>query len=352
MRLNSLTSLRFFAALGVFIHHFEFFAATKSEILKKLSVIFFEGFVGVTFFYVLSGFIISYSYEQHRKKGTYRIRDFFYNRFSRLYPVHIATLILAIFAYIPISYFNTIDITKLIANALLIQSAIANSDFFFSFNGVSWSVSTEMFFYISFVFLVTLNTKQLLVIGGCVLSMIIFHIVGVNHSPQYSGWLFYINPAFRVIDFIVGMLLCRLFMSGGLSLNGKNTTTYEIASILLMVVFIVVGMKYVPMIGRYDIYYIIPMAMIVYVFAFGNGAISKLMNNRVIILLGEASFSLYMIHQIWINVAFRLFPVNIDSAYHVLSFMLPVVIAGCLISCVMFIFYERPINNFLRSIRK
>jgi peptidoglycan/LPS O-acetylase OafA/YrhL len=351
MRLTSLTSLRFFAAAGVFLHHCEFYGNTKSPFLIWLQKVLFEGFVGVNFFYILSGFIIAYSYEQHKKHGTYKISDFFYNRFARLYPVHFLTLLIAIVAYIPFQYFNQIHTSQLIANIFLVQSAFTNPQYYFNFNGVSWSVSTEMFFYVAFVFLVTLTTKQLIVIGTTVLSVIIFHILDVPHSGQFTGWLFYINPIFRIIDFITGMLLCRIFMSGKVRIEGTKASLLEFCSTVLTVLFVVYGYEHISMLWRYDIYYIIPMALMVFVFAFGNGFISKILSNKTLVLFGDSSFSLYMIHQILIHVAFKWFPVNIDSGKQVLLFMLIVMMIGVGISCVLYKLYEHPINAYLRKRR-
>lgn len=351
MRLTSLTSLRFFAALGVFFHHFHFYAESKSEILKILYKFFFEGFIGVTFFYILSGFIISFSYEQHKQKGTYRISDFLYNRFSRLYPTHLITLLAAIIIYVKIDYLNTIDIKNLLANLFLVQSAIPNPAYFFNFNGVSWSVSTEMFFYISFIFLVTLNTKQLIVLSSLLLSIILFHMYQVPQTPRFYGWTYYVNPAFRVIDFMIGMLLCRLFLTKKVIIEGSKATLLEILSLILIIVFATFGINNIPMQWRYDIYYIVPMALTVFIFAYGNGAISKMLTNKWLVLFGEASFSLYMIHQIIITVAINHLNVNIDSARSVIPFMISVVTFGVLASCFMYKFYEYPINTWLRKKR-
>ncbi|WP_410016138.1 acyltransferase family protein [Sodalis sp. C49] len=351
MRLTSLTSLRFFAAAGVFLHHFEFYGDTKSPFLILLKKILFEGFVGVTFFYVLSGFIIAYSYEQHRLKGTYRTRDFLFNRFSRLYPVHFLTLLIAILAYIPFQYFNIINPSQLLANIFLFQSAYPDSQYYFNFNGVAWSVSTEMFFYVAFVFLVTLNTKQLSIIGASVLALIIAHIVKTSQSTAFTGWLFYINPAFRIIDFIVGMLLCRLFLSGKITIKGASATSLEFMSLLVLLGFVTYGYSNVSMLWRYDIYYITPMAFIVFVFSYGNGMVSRFLSKKTLLLFGDASFSLYMIHQILIHIAFKFFPVNIDSGKSVLLFMLAVMIIGIALSCVLYKLYENPINTWLRKHR-
>lgn len=262
MKLNALTSLRFFAALAVFLHHFHFFQHTTSSELKGLYGAFFEGFAGVTFFYVLSGFIISYSYHAQAEKRPYTAGEFLFNRFARLYPVHLLTLGIAIAAYVGFNNLNLIDGKVLAANALLIQSYIPDSSYFFSFNGVAWSISAELFFYVAFItLLVKLRTRTLLVIAlamavliGCLINS------PLRYNPAYS-WIFYINPAFRVIDFIAGMLVFRLYMSGKFRISEGQGTFVEIASLALLGMFGYLGLNGVSMLWRFDLFYIVPMAI-------------------------------------------------------------------------------------------
>lgn len=351
MRLNSLTSLRFIAAFGVFLHHFHMLHDSNNHIIKWFSSVLYEGFVGVTFFYVLSGFIISYSYKQHKEKETYRTSDFLFNRIVRLYPVHLITLLAAIYIYVTPEYLNVIQLDQLAYNALLIQSAIPDPQYFFSFNGVSWSVSTEMFFYVAFIFLVTLNNRQLQVFFFGTLALIVYHMLAVPDTAKYVGWTYYINPAFRAIDFMAGMLLFRLYDSGKLAIRDSRATLMEVASLAILVAAMAYGMKHVGMKYRYDIYYLAPMALIVYVFAFGKGAISRAISWKPIVFLGEASFSLYMIHQMCIYVINREYKYNLDSMASTFVFMALTMLTAICISCVLYRFYERPVNQGFRKLR-
>lgn len=350
MRLNSLTSLRFIAAFGVFLHHFHVLKESNNHIIKFFSSILYEGFVGVTFFYILSGFIISYSYKQHREKEVFKTSDFLFNRVARLYPVHILTLFVAIYFYIPSYNYGLIHVDQFIYNALLVQSAIPDPQYFFSFNGVSWSVSTEMFFYIAFIFLVTLNNRQLQVFFCTVLALIVYHMTVVPDTKQYVGWTYYINPAFRVIDFMAGMLLFRLYDTGKLVVQDKVATLLEVGSLLLLAGTMAYGMHSVGMKYRYDIFYLLPMALVVYVFAFGKGLVSRAISWKPIVFLGEASFSLYMVHQICIYVVNQNYKYNLDSMTSTFFFMATTMGIAIAISCLLYRFYERPVNKGLRKL--
>ncbi len=351
MRLNSLTSLRFIAAFGVFLHHFHVLKESNNNIIKFFSSVLYEGFVGVTFFYILSGFIISYSYKKHREKEVFKTSDFLFNRIARLYPVHILTLFVAIYFYIPSYNYGLIHLDQFVYNALLLQSAIPDPQYFFSFNGVSWSVSTEMFFYIAFIFLVTLNNRQLQIFFCAVLALIIYHMTTVPDTARFVGWTYYINPAFRVIDFMAGMLLFRLYDTGKFTVKDNLATAMEVGSLIILVAAMAYGMENVGMKYRYDIFYILPMAIVVYVFAFGKGVISRAISWKPIVFLGEASFSLYMIHQICIYVISQNYKFNLDSMTSTFIFMAFTMGTAIIISCLLYHFYERPVNNALRKLR-
>jgi peptidoglycan/LPS O-acetylase OafA/YrhL len=353
MKLNALTSLRFFAALGVFLHHFHFYEHTTSPQLHAVYRAFFEGFAGVTFFYVLSGFIISYSYHAQAAKRPYSTGEFLFNRFARLYPVHLLTLGIAIAAYVGLSNLSLIDGKTLAVNTLLMQAYIPDALYYFSFNGVAWSISAELFFYLAFIFLlVKLRTRTLAVIAVA-MAVLIGYLINspVQYSPIYN-WIFYINPGFRVIDFIVGMLVFRLFITGRFRVEPSQGTAAEIGSLALLAVFGYVGLNGVSMLWRFDLFYVLPMALVVWVFAQGHGAISRLISNRLFVTLGEASFSLYMIHQIVIALAQRNMPVDINQPNQVYWFIGSTVLIGITCSVAMYFYFEKPINDGLRRIWK
>ncbi|WP_395490627.1 acyltransferase family protein [Cedecea davisae] len=98
-RIDSLTSLRFFAALGVFLHHMGIFNSVENESIKNMAKYFFNDYVGVTFFYILSGFIINYNYNNHLAGKRFDIKDFLVFRFGKIVPVHLLTLIVFVFLF-------------------------------------------------------------------------------------------------------------------------------------------------------------------------------------------------------------------------------------------------------------
>ena len=88
--IKPLTSLRFIFACMVFAAHCYVIDPHFSHFLYK------EGFVGVSFFFVLSGFIIAYNYQWRFQENTVSTRAFWIARFGRVYPLHLATLLLSL----------------------------------------------------------------------------------------------------------------------------------------------------------------------------------------------------------------------------------------------------------------
>ena len=142
-KLNCLTSLRVFAAMLIVIHH-----CVPKEHLLKVPVL--RGMCldhGVSFFFVLSGFILTYVYHGMQPTG---YRDFFVARFARLWPAHIATLALGFI----LGSYSPGNGVYLALNAAMLQSWWPVSPCYFSYNALSWSISTEFAFYLAFPFLI------------------------------------------------------------------------------------------------------------------------------------------------------------------------------------------------------
>ncbi|MFJ8257599.1 acyltransferase family protein [Peribacillus asahii] len=132
--LNTLTSFRFIAALMVFLFH--------SGIWKTYQL----GYTGVTFFFILSGFILAYNYsERFHVLDSSKLKKFYIARFAKIYPLHFLTFFLAIPYYfiVPLNHSPIMYVFQGITNITLIQSYLPVGNV--SFNGVSWSLSNELF---------------------------------------------------------------------------------------------------------------------------------------------------------------------------------------------------------------
>lgn len=352
MKLSALTSLRFFAAFGVFlVHFFQNTNGTEDVVVAFFRKIAVEGFIWVGFFFVLSGFILSYSHGGTDKLSIKYLSSFLIKRFARIYPVHIAMLMIWVFGFV--GGFQYIDLKAFFVNAFLLQSWVPDPKSYWGFNAVSWSLSCEIFFYLMFAFLVFLRTKYLIVLAAVLLVGI--SILQVQLYSDVSYWVFYINPAARLLEFVVGMLVFRLYslieVGGGVS--KRVASSLEVLSIVVIVLFVVVAIALdVGKNFRFGVYYIVPMAFMVLAFSFDKGVVSKFLANRYLVYLGESSYCLYMVHLMFLGYVVPRFVVVIDknsigSVLVVLMLMTMLVVP---LACLVHNIVERPANKFLRSI--
>jgi peptidoglycan/LPS O-acetylase OafA/YrhL len=190
------------------------------------STLFFSWFAGVTtflthgvsFFFVLSGFILTHVYTS---KSPASYAGFIRDRLARLWPVHIFALCLLV-AFVrqdavTFSGEGLFDKTvQLGLNLSLIQSIFPFEKIMFSWNAVSWSISTELFFYLAFPFLVVgirNNWRIKLVLAALVSAVYVVAMMAFSHTQagQDLGidmhYAAYSNPLFRGVEFVLGMSL-------------------------------------------------------------------------------------------------------------------------------------------------
>ena len=153
--IDYLTGLRFFAVFLVFCSHMHLEKNFGDSSL--LILIFKQGFVGVSFFFVLSGFILSYTYENQIKNLKFNNKKFLLKRFFRLWPLHFITMIPFVFLNENIDILNIISI---FLNLSFLQSWIPNVNIYYDLNTPSWSLSNEIFFYICFFPFLSLTIKR------------------------------------------------------------------------------------------------------------------------------------------------------------------------------------------------
>jgi len=217
--LPALTGIRFYAALAVFLSHVSL--VPKMEQLSESHKVFDLGFVGVSFFFVLSGFILTNNYADLFRRsipaGSYM--QFIWGRFSKIYPVHFATMLMALPIQI-LSPNKPLDWRALPLHTLLIQCWLpfTKTVFYNYLNVPSWSISCEWFFYL------LAPAAMFCVLGGIRRRMLLLAITAVYvstlglflwHSQSdftRSYFLSWFAPS-RFVDFLAGVFLARAFLS-------------------------------------------------------------------------------------------------------------------------------------------
>jgi peptidoglycan/LPS O-acetylase OafA/YrhL len=310
--LRALTAFRFIAAMAVFLRHIYPWLKDETAMPSFLLRCFHDGFSGVTFFFILSGFILTYNYRfTFARLDTLELKNFYAARVARIGPVHLLTIVLAL----PVIYSLILaaplqSIGPALANLTLTQSLIPVESYYFSFNSVSWSLSDEIFFYALFPLILwgmhAIGCDRPRTSGGLAACIWLFAMacVLIGQNNPHGFWLWYINPCFRLLDFLVGVCLGQLFMglqdSGFQGPSRRWATRLEVGSIALLAAALAFS-PHAPYLLRRSAYYTPCFAALIFVFAYERGALSRLIGRNSMLLLGEASFSFYMFHYLLIR---------------------------------------------------
>ena len=334
--------LRFFTSLSVLLYHYRHFYSpfnSFSEIDNKvvfnefpfsdlLNVFYLHGIYGVHVFYAISGFVFSYVYLN--SKNLVKGKEFFLNRFARLYPLHFITLItIALLQYFSLFKFGSFQIVEINDLYHFILQIFFISSWGFeaehSFNAPIWSVSIEIAIYILFfIFLIYLRKLKIkFVIGLSILLVVIDKILMVDSLFLECARLFFSGV-------LVYMILDHF---------KKNKILFYISIILIILSFI----------GNYKTYVFCP--SIVLFFSQIDQFIKKESVRSLFNNLGNLTYSIYLIHiplQIIIILAFNFFDIK-ETIVNTKSFFFLFIILLMFISNLCFKKYEKPLNYLIRN---
>ncbi|PZV40518.1 acyltransferase family protein [Mesorhizobium kowhaii] len=307
-----LTGLRFFAAFAIVLHHIGGLFGIPATTFQGWNLAH-----GVSVFFVLSGFVLTYSYPALNKPGD--TRQFYSGRIARILPAHLITLLAAVALGVPFAapYF--------FANAFLLQSWIPTGDYFFSYNAVSWSISTEMGFYLVFPLLIrnfasTWHWK----LAACFASSAAMGLLaGYLGLPFYSGGkdavvqgLAMVNPISRIFEFCLGMAAALLWSRSRDGLSRLPFASWAVIE-LVGVVLLVWGRSWIDAIlqpvmhsGAMKFWTgdslspAFPAALLLIILASSTGPLARFLGCRPVRYLGEISFAIYLTHQLVMRLFF------------------------------------------------
>ena len=327
--LKPLTGLRFVAALSVFAAH----SLDRWPLVDAGNLPL--GAAGVGFFYLLSGFILTYVYANRFRSGDadtdpktnqFSYWKFYIRRFARIWPIHLATLLIFLFCVMGPDVFvrRGNPVGKLLANLLLIQSWIPNYDWIYSLNGPSWSLAVESFFYLVFPVLILGGTRRFLWIYGLIAVATVTAIIGLSCLElESNSWvalngIMHTNPLMRLFEFATGVGCGFLFLAREDSGVQKPTGSVKNTLVELLVLGLLVGffaglnslgwyqnpmegngINPFPPIVMYWIRFSSPFlifAFVILVFASSKGLVSRALASRPMVYLGDISYAFYMIH--------------------------------------------------------
>ncbi|WP_328980575.1 acyltransferase [Streptomyces canus] len=304
-RLPSLTGMRFVAAALVFVFHASLAMVFKNPDVSSdfTEAVAKAGTTGVSFFFVLSGFVLTWTAEPGDTG-----RRFWRRRLAKIYPNHLVGWVVALVLILATD--QVVNSRDALTNLLLLQSWVPRFDVLFSMNDVSWSLSCELFFYLAFPLLLPLVARirperlwawagAVVAVIGCV-PLLAELLPGQSGFDIYSFWLVYALPPVRALEFVLGMLMARIVLTGkwipfiGLVPAGLLALAGYVLALNVPQLYSIVAATIVP------IALVIPAAAVA---DLENGP--SPFRGRLMVWLGEVSFAFYLLHRLVLTYGHR-----------------------------------------------
>jgi peptidoglycan/LPS O-acetylase OafA/YrhL len=304
-RLPGLTGLRIFAALAVYASH----VGPPHDSPQAVRTFFEAGYMGVTLFFVLSGFVLAINYfDAMRRPSVPATWQFAVARFARIYPLYILVL-----CYILLrEHVFGASLGGWWEHVLAIQAWNPSVFQQFNFNGPAWSVSVEVFLYACFPLLVpalarlrTIRALLLaaaavvLIMAGLALWFVLSHRSALPWSSSASAhrWL-YVMPLTRLGDFTLGILAARLYAK----VRGDVRVVRAGVALVIASMLVILALMFWPAnlfsAWSWDLAYALPSVVLIFGLAIApQGAPARLLSLPLITLLGESSYAFYLVHQ-------------------------------------------------------
>lgn len=373
--ISALTSIRFFAAFWVVLFHLSNSDSPLQPLLDALPDVVFHvirtGYAAVGLFFVLSGFILAYTY----REDCLDARRFWLARVTRIYPVYLLGLLAIapfVLAGILWRHASWWELAKGGACLGLLQAWHPGTAL--SWNGPGWSLSAEVFFYLVFPFVLVplrrFSRRRLL--GGMVLLWCLILLgpllsiltpvdglagMAATDLPPGGTWsdILRFNPLIRLPEFVFGVMLGRLFLLESSRREfagrhrGRGGRLYWPAMAILAV-FCGILSPAIPYPLFHNNALIVVHGLLLYGLAWGGGGLERLLRLPFLVRLGQASYATYIIHlplRTWMALLDRS-TLGLGETQPVLFvFLYLMVLLGC--SLLLHQWIEEPARRYLRN---
>lgn len=313
--LPALTGVRFVAALLVLLYHFVRLPAAPVWINN----LFGEGYRGVEFFFVLSGFVLGYNYLP--RADTLKKYVFWAARLARIGPLYWVSLAVSVplllrFMHVELQFDRSQMLRSgalfVAVNVPMLQTLTPINALAQGWNTPAWSLSIEALCYLCFPALVALlhrfsRAQCWVIAAACVSTLFAFDWL-LPHLPERGTllgipgqWLWRCTPVYNFPMFLLGVALSRIFLlrvvpqpegptpaqrawlSGGTTLVSAITLLFFASGLSRQVTPLATGLA------------VLLFASLVYLLAFGCGPVAALFSRPTLTRLGDASFALYLL---------------------------------------------------------
>jgi peptidoglycan/LPS O-acetylase OafA/YrhL len=319
--LKALTGLRCFAAINIVLFHFSNpqwfnfnfyfptpFMARSLHVPLLLAPVVNAGFISVSYFILLSGFVLGYNYNERARNGELDRKRFWEARFTRIYPIYLLSLLLSLGNLRPeyATHTHAMFWTGMVLTPLLLQGWVPAVATFL--NTPAWTMSAEAFYYAIFPWLA--RAKKPARVGPYVAKLagvwvlgltpgalyMVFNPDGIAHPDRwsYGPWLWALKytPYAHIFSFVFGVMLANL--------DAMIPRTSHVRLWLGLIGF---GGTYgILSLGPLVPYAIIHDGLLMPLFAFivlglaGENPLARALGVRPLVFVGEASYCLYLLH--------------------------------------------------------
>lgn len=355
-QLPALTSIRFVFAFMVVGTHF-----AGQRPLDSWAWVGPLGNVAVSWFFVLSGFILTYNFS--KLSGIRENSRFLVSRFWRLFPVQIVTIVMSLAMFSSSRHLAETQPYYLLRSLTLTHTWDASPFAGQAFNVPAWSISHEWFFYLMFPLILALGAKwgiamvaacTALAYGwatarGCFQDAAAFELPGDSYSPTCISILFY-WPVGRLWEFALGMALCG---ARGWISKERNEPLIQTCLIAVVVpLFIAQAIfrisysepYFTILFGLWELNVLLGAALI---FALSlSGPATGLLSRKALVLAGEISFSIYMVHMLIIRASMDW---KIGSDWPAMAHFIGISSLTIAISALIYLAIEKPSRAWLKQ---
>jgi peptidoglycan/LPS O-acetylase OafA/YrhL len=292
-RIVGIELLRFASAVAVLVFHYQHFAFVgyapanfvreAQPFFRPLQLFYENGHYGVEVFWCISGFIFFWKYGRTIAERRISGRAFLVLRVSRLYPLHLLTLLFVaalqplyaarIHAYF-VYHYN--DLYHFVLQLFMASNWVLQAE---SFNGPIWSISVEVLVYGIFFLVLRLGSASWVTLGAMLLGSGLIQLLRLSSNPVFTClWFFFLGCA-AALAFIATRRSARL---AGIASAGA----------ILAVIAVLVLSLYIPLKPKWLLSVLSPAVIFLAV----SHVRATPVSNRLLVPAGNMTYSSYLLH--------------------------------------------------------
>jgi peptidoglycan/LPS O-acetylase OafA/YrhL len=368
--LPALTGLRFLAALHVVFYHEALSLIPGGWVRQLIS----GGFISVSLFFVLSGFVMAYTYLEPFNSRAVGLESFWMARFARVYPVYVLALVFALPVYVPWALRKfaeqgligpTKAIFTFVANITLLEAWVPQT--VAPWNSPGWSLSVEALFYLAFPFFAPALSRErsasvVFIAASCWLAGIaVATIFTAAHPTLWSGGepeftvpglvVLKYFPLMHVAEFLIGVSCGLLYLRASAARTQKGADAGLLSVLVAAAVVLVLSIPQQLPFPLLHSGLLAPLfGILIFSLATGGGPLAQLLQTPQAVLLGKASYAIYLFHEPLATILYKRqwSPLRATPPYARFGVYLTILIA---FSIAVLVWYEEPARRAIRHRR-